>query len=38
MCGMCFVIGAVAVVGGIVAYVGGKLSGKPKTDHEESAK
>lgn len=32
MCGMCLVIGVVAVVGGIIAFVSGKVSGKTKSE------
>ena len=34
MCAMCVVIGSVAVVGGAIAFVMGKISGKPEAENE----
>lgn len=34
MCGMCLVIGVIAVVGGIIAFASGKAVSKSKPDNE----
>ncbi len=35
MCGMCFVIGAVAIGAAIVSFFGGKASGKSDADSQK---
>lgn len=35
MCGMCLVIGVIAVVGGILAFASGKSCGNSKSEKEQ---
>ena len=35
MCGMCIVIGSIALVGSVIAFASGKLAGKGSSDEDK---
>lgn len=36
MCGMCLVIGVMAIIGGVIAFASGKSCGKSKSNKEDN--